>query len=391
MILYSDNNNIAETAVNFSERLRNFNVPKEIEPLYTPLESCDLYLRQDKVQKINNRQKILKNAQVLEEEYFIVIGTTFMNFSPNGFTYGSQGYMLLRNIETHWFQHCITMLPYNVFITTTDKFKHTLKVLDDMSINDIPYGLAMIEDSKTSWNQFILPLECKVTSHKIAKTITFVHKTQSKDLFYKKQRERKMWWRKLTENPSRFILTEVKGQKNRDIIDIEVKFPFGNIIVESIIYHHDVQKLLVEATNCKYDVTNVHMIEHVASLDWGCLALLFDSCECDESNRILLHPKISPYKVAFYIARESNEIDLDIEKLNRFIMYLNNTLKTKGLEAILTNTKEVIEMCLVPFVVTVAKTSLKNGIVHITNRSTTLAEAIHFTDLPKYVASQCCH
>lgn len=320
-----------------------------------------------------------------------IIGTTFMTFSKNGFTYGSQGNMLFRNVEAHWFQHCITKSQYNVFMTTTDKLKHTLKVLNDMNINDLPYGLAMIEDSKVVWNQFILPPDCKMTSHKIAKTNTFIHKTHSKDLFYKKQRERKMWWRKLTQNPSRFVLTELRGQKNRDIIDIEVRFPFGNVIVESVIYQRDLQKLLAEATNCKYDITDVHMIEHIASLDWGCLALLSDSFEYGKTNQTLLNPKISPYKVAFCITKESNETDLDIEKLNRFIIYLNNTLRTKGFETLLTSTKEVIEMCLVPFVVTVAKTSLKNGIIHIKSRSTTLAEAIHFTDLVKYVASHCCH
>ncbi|XP_035741050.1 DNA polymerase subunit gamma-2, mitochondrial-like isoform X2 [Vespa mandarinia] len=296
------------------------------------------------------------------EHVLKTIGTTFINFSKNGFTYGLQ-----------------------------DRIKHTVQVLNNMNINEIPYGLAMIEDSKTSWNQLIWPLEYKVTSHKIAKAITFAHNSQSKDLFYKKQRERKMWWRKLSQNPSRFLLTESRKLKNREIIDIEVLFPFGNIIVESIIYQHDVHKLFVEATNSKYDITDVHIIEHVASLDWGCLALLSDSYEDGKSNQILLHPKISPYKVAFCIEKESNETDSDTEKLSRFIIYLNNILRTKGFETILVNTKEVIEMCLVPFVVIVGQTSLKNGIIHITSRSTTLAEAIHFTDLVKYIALRCSH
>lgn len=63
---------VLEAAVNFSERLRNIYIPEEVEPLYTPLENCNLYLREDNVQKINNREEILKNAAVLEEEYFVV-------------------------------------------------------------------------------------------------------------------------------------------------------------------------------------------------------------------------------------------------------------------------------------------------------------------------------
>lgn len=62
---------ILKAAVTFSEHLQNIDIPQEIEPLCTPLENCNLYLREDEVKKGNNRQQILKNAAVLEEEYFV--------------------------------------------------------------------------------------------------------------------------------------------------------------------------------------------------------------------------------------------------------------------------------------------------------------------------------
>ncbi|XP_047363000.1 glutamyl-tRNA(Gln) amidotransferase subunit C, mitochondrial [Vespa velutina] len=74
LIGYDNDRGIAtlKAAVNFSERLRNFEIPEEVQPLYNPLEENNLYLREDKVLDINNRREILKNAAVLEEEYFIV-------------------------------------------------------------------------------------------------------------------------------------------------------------------------------------------------------------------------------------------------------------------------------------------------------------------------------
>lgn len=125
------------------------------------------------------------------------------------------------------------------------------------------------------------------------------------------------------------------------------------------------------------------MIEHVASLDWGCLALLCDSHMLDKSTSAYIHPKLSPYKTTFQIEKQRNETD--VEDLNRFVLYLNNTLRAKGISTILTNTEQIVEMCLIPFIVSVNRTSLKKGIVHVKNRSTTLKEAVHISDLVKYI------
>ncbi|KAL2729512.1 hypothetical protein V1478_005802 [Vespula squamosa] len=74
LIGYDNDHGIAilKAAVSFSERLRNFKISEEVQPLYNPLEENNLYLREDKVEDINNRREIFKNAAVLEEEYFIV-------------------------------------------------------------------------------------------------------------------------------------------------------------------------------------------------------------------------------------------------------------------------------------------------------------------------------
>lgn len=141
--------------------------------------------------------------------------------------------------------------------------------------------------------------------------------------------------------------------------------------------------IYLQTENSKDNAADVHMIEHVASLDWGCLALLCDSHMLDQSTSAYIHPKLSPYKTTFHIAKQDNEID--IEDLNRFVLYLNNMLRAKGISTILTNTERIVEMCLVPFVVSVDRTSLKNGIVYIKNCSTTLKEAIHISDLVKYI------
>ncbi|XP_070166835.1 DNA polymerase subunit gamma-2 [Polyergus mexicanus] len=305
----------------------------------------------------------------------------FLNLSERVFAYGPQGKLLFRNLEEHWFAHCVTMPRHNVF--PCDSIAETLQLLRSNSMDKpLPFALATLATMwKSAWNESLLP--AKVSSHRIAKINVIVDASESKSLLHKKQRERKVWWRKLSQCPSRFILAEAKKARNLDVMEIEAQFPFGNITVETITYYPGIRKLYPQTESSKDNAADVHMIEHVASLDWGCLALLCDSYMLDKSAIACIHPKLSPYKTTFYIEKQDNETDTD---LNRFVLHVNNMFRAKGISTILTNAEQIIEMCLIPFVVSVDKTSLKNGIVHVKNRSTTLKEAVHISDLVKYIA-----
>lgn len=164
----------------------------------------------------------------------------FLTVTESGFKYGPQGKMLLKNLEEHWFLHCITMSRYNVFLS--DEIHDTLNFITKTEMSDVPFGLATIKNSKNYWAQNMLTIQ-KSNVHKIAEIAIFNSDTETKDLFHKIQKERKIWWRRLAQYPSRFKLTEAKRVKNCDVIDIEAQFSFGNLIVEKITYHTDVQKL----------------------------------------------------------------------------------------------------------------------------------------------------
>lgn len=132
------------------------------------------------------------------------------------------------------------------------------------------------------------------------------------------------------------------------------------------------------------------MIEHIASLDWGCLTMLCDGFEATGNTAELkLHPKLSPYKVGFYLEHTEDQEDSKSQQKSRLILYLNNLLKAKGVESVLTRSKRGIETFHVPLTVTVDDESLQNGIVKVTSHLTTIAESVHVTDLPKYVAARC--
>ncbi|CAK9832903.1 DNA polymerase subunit gamma-2, mitochondrial [Anthophora retusa] len=297
----------------------------------------------------------------------------FINFTGHGFVYGPQGRMLLKNLEEHWFLHCVTMSRYNVFLS--DEFSNTLNFITKTGMSDVPFGLAAVKKSKHCWTENTSHAQ-KLNHHRTAEVAILSNEAEAQDLFRDVQKERKIWWRRLAQCPSRFKLTEERKVRNVDTVDIRAEFSFGNMIVEKISYHNDVQKLF--QMNEK-DFSDVRMVEHVMSLDWGSLALLCDARDA----RMHVRSMLAPHKVAFRVE------DAQSDDLNRFVLYLNKMLRTRGLSTILTSSEDVVEACLVPFVVSVDPSSLENGIVRVKDRSTTLYEAVHITDLAKYLIARC--
>ncbi|XP_076247017.1 DNA polymerase subunit gamma-2, mitochondrial [Calliopsis andreniformis] len=306
------------------------------------------------------------------------ISPNFITVAESGLVYGPQGRLFRRNFEELWFLHCVTMSPYNIFLS--EKPQSDFNLIARTSPCSLPFGSAVISNSKNSWNQNILS-PVKLNSHQTAQVSIFNFNNFGKDLYHKLQKERKIWWRKLAQNPSRFRITEVKKIRSFDSVDIEAHFSFGSILLERITFCKASQ------VNSKKGLTDSQIVEHTVSFDWGCLALFCDACD-SKSTQIEIHSKLAPHKIALCV-RQCQESRVQDEDLNRFLLYLNNILRSTGLNTILTNSEEIVEACLVPFMVLIDKSSLENGIIRVRNRSTTLDEAVHISNLVKYVITRC--
>lgn len=162
------------------------------------------------------------------------LGKGFLTIVDSNYTYGPSGRLLLRNIEDNWWKQCVVSSKYNVYPTKIRDTPRTLQYLKDTRGDGLPFGLASIETVQTDPKHrtvldLPLPAYCKTM-----KVTTFSEKTLAKDLFYKKQRERKAWWRKFSSNPSRFIVTNSDKNDNRDIMDIKAQFAAEDLTVEVI-------------------------------------------------------------------------------------------------------------------------------------------------------------
>lgn len=62
---------VLKGAIDFTHCLQTANIDETVEPMYSPSEKILLRLRDDKVQTNVQRHIILRNATVVEEEYFV--------------------------------------------------------------------------------------------------------------------------------------------------------------------------------------------------------------------------------------------------------------------------------------------------------------------------------
>lgn len=185
------------------------------------------------------------------EQILKTLGPTFLNLKEFGFVYGVQGTLFRRNFEKLWFSECVTKSKYNVFYIPSNTLLSGIKDLSNVGVDHIPFGIAEMDDVKNTWNQLYMPAKSKKSmSHRIAKVTTVYEGDDSiisiKDLFYKKQRERRSWWRKISENPSIYYVSEVKKEKGKEYSEIQAQFPFGNIVVETIHFKKNASKFLPE-------------------------------------------------------------------------------------------------------------------------------------------------
>lgn len=78
---YRQSKRVLEEAIAFAERLRTVQISETVRPMHNTLENDHIHLRDDVASNVN-RCEILKNAAVLEEEYFVAPLTTNTESKP---------------------------------------------------------------------------------------------------------------------------------------------------------------------------------------------------------------------------------------------------------------------------------------------------------------------
>ncbi|KAF4528063.1 hypothetical protein B566_EDAN012025 [Ephemera danica] len=232
----------------------------------------------------------------------------------------------------------------------------------------------------------------------IARTRKFERPEAAVKMFDYWQRQRKSWWKKFSNSPGHISIESI----NQGSVGIVMTFPeLPPLTIETICQlgskpfeemPRDIQSSFQLKDGRKLVLP--HVVESCTSIETAVLTFLCDALEERNSDQIVLalHRKLAPYKIAFAAAPSGNiSIGQDIADLAGF---LARVLRQAGVSTMLLPDlgKKSLESQLVrydelgvPYCVVLNEGSLKNGILALRNRDTTLKEQVHVAEIKSYV------
>ncbi|XP_069692338.1 DNA polymerase subunit gamma-2, mitochondrial isoform X2 [Periplaneta americana] len=203
--------------------------------------------------------------------------------------------------------------------------------------------------------------------------------------------------------PGRFSLTDIHNGQDGQLVEIKADFPWGSETVETIQYIgskpfeniETTEKELFEVRDGRKKVIP-HVIESTVTLESTVLTYLCDAY--DEPlflgvprNVMRFHRKLAPYKASFSASASSASTG---EELSQLSLYLTKQLRIAGVSTLLLPdvAKKSLEAQFarndelgIPYTIVLNDATLKNGIIGLRSRDTTLKEQVHVTDLKSYM------
>ncbi|XP_020810253.1 DNA polymerase subunit gamma-2, mitochondrial [Drosophila serrata] len=219
--------------------------------------------------------------------------------------------------------------------------------------------------------------------------------------FYNIQRESKIWWMRLSSNPSRIRivpcdLPEEFDPKSYQAIDLRSQA--GEVTVEELsmvrLGGDDGPFRLPDGRTGESVQPTV--IRSVIELETATCALLLDGCDHErDAQSLLLNCALAPYQCGIACLLEESGLSGDLDDL---CLHLKHVLNHAGLRLCqgkgffaakdnghLADHFAESDMLGVPYTLVVNDQTLKNGLMKLRSRDTRLSETIHISDVPDYL------
>ncbi|KAJ2945948.1 hypothetical protein O0L34_g4865 [Tuta absoluta] len=325
---------VLEDSIAFADKILHINTDG-IQPLYSVLEDENLSLRPDEITQGNCQKEILKNAAVVDDDYFV---------APPG------------NIPLHE-------------VEIEDKEQSPQKLTKNAKNK-----VTLEEQGK----HFELDLERCSTKEKLdLKFNLIVPKQDTMQYFIQWQRYRKFWWSSITTTPSLFGIGEVNHGETTSYGNIVAKFPWGTETVETL--HITSEETIISDTS---------HLTCTMPLETALLIILLDGLSnSSKTGYLRLHRKMAPYKFSFAL----NKGTKDVDTLKDLASLLHHRLARKNISTLLpdfslsqeSQLQENLQIGVVYTIVLSDKT-LSDGIFHLLNSSTMLTEQVHVADFDSY-------
>ncbi|XP_064630355.1 DNA polymerase subunit gamma-2, mitochondrial-like [Lineus longissimus] len=288
---------------------------------------------------------------------------------------------------SHLLQLFPGMSPLGILCQATEK-QHNLQPVDKIGGNDLFKSLKF---------------------HEVFHFYHFVTPSSSKKWCDFWQRSRLDWFKKFSNAPSSFTITDeeeiTKGaNENGSQQELHVKFssPWEQETIETITnYNEDYMKDLESKVGIKLQVEAgqksfyPHVIKIATSIDKALLAFLYDAFteKIDHGNVkqvLTLHPKLSPYMVAIVMSQPSDDLrivaDFLVKEFRQVgLMTLNYKHPTSDIDAQIKSYDEIG----IPYTLLLDVKTLDVGVSQLRSRDTTISEPVHVTEVKEKLLQRC--
>ncbi|CAH1999452.1 unnamed protein product [Acanthoscelides obtectus] len=335
------------------------------------------------------------------------------NINFDQYKFGPVGLLLLSNLESEWFFHFVINKDVTVFINKDD-FTSTFNFAKNTCCDRLPFGIVEKKGNKKMNSDDLIQYKTLTNSDSIEfckrfpeeekqflKGTFFISPNESTKFFHQFQRQRRIWWRKISASPGRYLLTDNKTCENgSQTVEINAKYPWGYQEIEKLVLNSDLNDLGLENSQVQFKegrkAVRPHTVTSTINLSTMFLNFLCDGYEeplFQGKPRTILrfHRKVAPYRISFAV---SGTNAVSISELSDLALYLSRQLRSNHISTLLlpSTSKHSLEAQYkqydqlgVPYTAVLNENTLKDGILYLRSRDTTLKEQVHVTSLVTYI------
>ncbi|XP_074030654.1 DNA polymerase subunit gamma-2, mitochondrial [Leptinotarsa decemlineata] len=339
--------------------------------------------------------------------------TVLAHLNMSQYEIGPIGEILRHNLMTEWYYNIVFNKDVTVIMNNGD-FTGTYEYLKAFCSDRLPFGIADIKKLKKSYStdeiieHYKKGRDNRNTSFKdlmrheedsLCNCTIFVPPSNSTRFFHQWQQQRRMWWRKFSAGPGRYSLTDIKkGDNNSQRVEIIVKYPWGSESLETITLGSHDRKLTNAQLEFQENKKTIHAHAIVSQIN---LTSMFMNSICDAFDETLvvnkarkllrLHKKLAPFKISLAVSGADQSSTAELSDL---AVYICRQLRTNHVSTLLLPSSNQLKLDAqfkqydelgVPYTILLSDSTLKDGIVFLRNRETTLKEQVHVSQLVTYI------
>uniref|UniRef100_A0A182MAF8 Anticodon-binding domain-containing protein n=1 Tax=Anopheles culicifacies TaxID=139723 RepID=A0A182MAF8_9DIPT len=308
----------------------------------------------------------------------------------------SVGQLLSDNLHAEWNQRgsCSSSVPVFIGKSNLTLKENIAKVQRQTKVTKLPIGITM-EQRRTNQqvmigNGFTLELPKALELC----TSYLLPSTMANQFLYLLQRQCKIWWMRLSNDPGRYFISDMRLNENTNqmtSVSIYARFLDRSEHMTEV----ELEQLDV-SLNSEFAGTSTAIVRVSNNLNRSTLAFLMDALESAPLEKcVKINRKIAPFKCGIVCQIEDKYaqdtgVQQELAELSKHLTYVLRGAKLSSLDGSFDQEPHhhqftQLDQIGVPYVLLLNTQTLQTGLLQLRSRDTTLCETIHVSDLPCYL------